>query len=261
VVDLIPRMTSAATVQPTPGGGFLLTLPEGDSSRYVLAQLDDYMDLPRGRFAWTPPTTLRLHARLTATRYAGTWGFGFWNDPFSASLGVGGAARRLPVLPNAAWFFFASPENHLALDDGLPGHGLLAQALSSPRIPPVLLGPGLLAAPFLLVPKASRSRRRIAASIIRSDAKKLELDYSEWQEYQLEWGPGRVLFAVGGQTLFASDVSPSGPLGLVIWLDNQFAAWRPDGGITAGRLANEAAVLEIEQLSVESGQGARGLYD
>ena len=251
MVDLTPRTTPAASVHPTPGGGFVLRLPAGDASRYALAQLDDYMDLPRGRFRWHPPVSLRLRARLAGADYAGTWGFGFWNDPFAASLGIGGSARRLPVLPNAAWFFFASRENHLALRDDQPGHGLLAASLSSPRLPSLLLSPGLLAAPFLAWRRASRGLRRLAARIIRGAAKRLDLDCSGWQEYQLEWSPESVRFSLGGKPAFETTVSPSGPLGLVIWLDNQYAAWRPDGSISAGRLANGAAALEIEGLSIE----------
>jgi hypothetical protein len=46
-----------------------------------------------------------------------------------------------------------------------------------------------------------------------------------------------------------TSVSPRPPLGLVIWIDNQYAAWHPDGKIGFGVLENtEPAWLEIEDL-------------
>lgn len=251
MVDLTSRTTTAASVQPTPGGGFTLRLPQVDSRHYALAQLDDYVDLPRSRFRWNPPLALRLRAKLTAQNYAGTWGFGLWNDPFSASLGIAGTGRRLPVLPNCAWFFFGSPENHLALGDGQPGNGMLAATLASPHIPSALLAPGLLGAPLLAWRRSSRGLRRLAARFARGEATRVEVDTTQWLEYRLQWSLAGVTFAIGNQQVFETGVSPRGPLGLVIWLDNQFAAWRPDGSLAAGRLANDPATLEIEGLEVE----------
>jgi hypothetical protein len=250
VVDLTPRTTTAASVQPTPGGGFILQTPAVDARRYALAQLDDYTDLPRGRFRWNPPLALHLRARLTAQNYAGTWGFGLWNDPFTASLGVAGTGRRLPMLPNCAWFFFASPENHLALADAQPGNGMLAATLSSPHIASLFLAPGLLGAPLLAWKRTSRGLRRLAARVVRGEAKRLDVDTSRWLDYRLEWSPARVSFAIDSGGVFETATSARGPLGLVIWLDNQFAAWRPDGSLAAGRLANGPATLEIEGLEV-----------
>jgi hypothetical protein len=45
-----------------------------------------------------------------------------------------------------------------------------------------------------------------------------------------------------------TSVSPRPPLGLVIWIDNQFAAFTPEGKVGFGVLKNEAAWLEIEIL-------------
>ena len=58
----------------------------------------------------------------------------------------------------------------------------------------------------------------------------------------------RSSFTVDEQT-FESGISPKGPLGLVIWVDNQFAAFPPDGKLSYGTLANsQSAWLEIEDL-------------
>src|SRR5690606_30297459 len=101
------------------------SLPAGESGSYRLAQLDDYQGLPRGDFPHQPPFRLRLRARISGAQLPGTWGFGLWNEPLSAQFSFG-SGRKLPALPNAAWFFFASPENHLSLRNDLLGHGPLA---------------------------------------------------------------------------------------------------------------------------------------
>jgi hypothetical protein len=54
-------------------------------------------------------------------------------------------------------------------------------------------------------------------------------------------------FAVDGRSVFQTALAPRGRLGLVIWIDNQFAAFGPDGKLRAGVLAQpEPAWLEIE---------------
>ena len=183
----------------------------------------------------------------------GTWGFGFWNDPFTVSLGLQGASRRLPVLPNAAWFFHASAQNHLSLQNHLPGSGFLAQSFSSPKIPSLLLAPGLLALPLMLSKTFARRIRAIAGKIIREDAKRLEVDVTQWHAYRLEWSPSRVAFGLDGESVFETESSPKGPLGLVIWIDNQFAAFTPDGKIQAGTEANPVpAWMEIADLEISA---------
>ncbi len=58
-------------------------------------------------------------------------------------------------------------------------------------------------------------------------------------------------FAVDGQTVLETPISPRGPLGLVLWVDNQFAAFRPDGRLAFGTLASEGpAFLEIASPSI-----------
>jgi hypothetical protein len=52
--------------------------------------------------------------------------------------------------------------------------------------------------------------------------------------------------------VFESPVSPNPPLGLVIWIDNQYAAFTPDGKIGFGVLKNpEPAWLEIADLKIK----------
>jgi hypothetical protein len=248
---LAPRNTPEAQVNATETG-WHLEIPAGPADTYRLAQLDDYAALPRQRFPLRPPATLSLRARVSASALPGTWGFGFWNDPFTVSLGLQGMARRLPVLPNAVWFFHASAENHLSFHDHLPGSGFLAQTFRAPKIPSLLLAPGMLALPALFSRTlACLLLRPVLGTLIREDSLRLDVDESQWHEYRLEWRANGVRFSVDDVRAFESVVSPRGPLGLVIWLDNQYAAFSPDGKIGAGALPTPAAGwLEIERFSV-----------
>jgi hypothetical protein len=248
---LKPRFTPRATVQAT-SASWRLQIPPGAGGDYRLAQLDDYTALPRGKFPLSAPANLSLRCRASSARLPGTWGFGFWNDPFAFSLGMRGADRRLPALPNACWFFFASPENHLSFQDGLASSGLLAQIFRSPKVPSLLLLPGALGAPLLAVKKFSKWLRRLAGSIIVEDSLRLTLDVNQWHAYSLSWKAQEVTFSLDGAPIFQTQVSPRGPLGAVLWIDNQFAAWIPDGRIGMGTLPQkEAGWIEIENLEIK----------
>jgi hypothetical protein len=246
------RTTSDGNVKKT-DSRWRLEIGEGGPSAYRLAQLDDYAALARSRFKWREPTTLSLRCRVSQPNLPGTWGFGFWNDPFTVSLGLQGMARRLPALPNACWFFHASPENHLSFQNNQPANGFLAQTFSSPRIPSALLAPGILGSPLLLArPLSKWLRANIARRLIRENAQRLSMDVTEWHAYTLKWDTHYVEYAIDGKKVFETGFSPKGPLGLVIWIDNQFVAWRPDGSLGMGALANPPAWMEIESLEVSA---------
>src|SRR5688500_7952228 len=100
---LSPRVSPGASLEPT-SRGWRFEIPAGPAGVYRLAQLDDYSALPRGRFPLSAPASLDLRCRVCDSSLPGTWGFGFWNDPFAFSLGLQGTTPRLPALPNAAWF-------------------------------------------------------------------------------------------------------------------------------------------------------------
>ncbi|MDI6770641.1 MAG: hypothetical protein QMD04_13340 [Anaerolineales bacterium] len=275
---LNPRFTPGASVTPLADGGWHLEIPSGQRGQYRLAQLDDYSRLSRRAFLWRPPLTpreprgvaLSLRARLSATDLPGTWGFGLWNDPFGFALGFGGTARRLPALPNAAWFFHASPENFLSLRgaerrsnplaggeiasgkkrprNDTPANGFFAGTFRSPRWPSPLLTPALMAAPLLALRPASRLLRRLAGQVVRQDGRALEVDVTQWHAYSIRWQAGAVVFLVDGAEILCTPLAPRSPLGLVIWIDNQYAAWRPDGSLGYGTLANLSAWMEVDKL-------------
>jgi hypothetical protein len=247
--------TPDAQVMPAGEGAWRLAIPAGTGGKYRLAQLDDYTGTPRRLFPWRPPLTFSLRARASAEGLPGTWGFGLWNDPFSLSLGFGGGTRRFPALPNTAWFFYASSPNYLSLWDDLPAQGFLAATFRSATLPAPLLAalsPGVV---LFTLPPAARLFRRLARRFIQQDAVLVrgsgEYTPAGWHAYQIYWSQDSVIFSMDGATILSTPVSPSGPLALVIWIDNQYAALPPTGRFSFGALPNpQPAWIEISDLSL-----------
>jgi hypothetical protein len=241
--------TADSLVEGSARDGWRLEIPAGPKGRYRLAQVDDYDRLPRLSFPWKASFKLSLRARASSQDIPGTWGFGLWNNPFGMAILKGAEMLRLPALPNCAWFFFASAPNYLSLRDDLPSRGGLAATFRSARLPSPLLALGAPALPLLLFRPAARALRKMARAFVQQDAVELALSPLEWHTYALSWQEEQVTFWVDGEILLATDIAPHGPLGLVIWIDNQYAALAPDGRLAFGTLANpEAAWIEISEL-------------
>lgn len=234
-------------------GRAMLQAPPTPARQYTDAQLDDY-HAPRAggrrarlRFAHRPPLRLSLRARASHAAPAGTLGFGFWNEPFSVLGAIGGT-------PNVAWFFYAAPPSDMVLAPGVPGRGWKAATLYTGRLPGWLVGPPALAAmalarvPGLGRPILSLGRRFVTAYEALLD----DVALDAWREYVLEWRPREARFWVDGVERLRSPAPPVGPLGLVIWIDNQYAVASLDGRLGFGvtPLA-EAQTLEIEGLRLE----------
>ena len=271
--QLISRHTKDGRVEEISVGSahYLLSIPSGKAGEYRLAQLDDYTQLTRTKFPHHSPASLQLSARASSDSVPGTWGFGFWNDPFGLSLGFGASPFRLPALPNAAWFFGASKENYLSFkpprteqsDGGEAVNGFLAQTFRSPKFHPRLMLAGLT------LPFAPKRTRQLLGKIVEEDGLRLSslfgsqsqqrgsglqsLDPIQWHKYQIDWRKEQVSFQVDDVSVFETPVSPNSPLGLVIWIDNQYAAFTPEGKIGFGVLENpEPAWLEIKELEITS---------
>ena len=73
---------------------------------------------------------------------------------------------------------------------------------------------------------------------------------SQWHRYRLTWSPQRTAWEVDEAFVFESPVSPNPPLGLVIWIDNQYAAFTPEGRIAMGVLKNDEAWLEVKDIEI-----------
>jgi hypothetical protein len=258
----------------TTATGWRLVISKGANTEYRLAQLDDTLHLPRRKFPEQPPLTLSLRARTSSETIPGTWGFGLWNDPFGLSLGFGGAPFNLPALPNAIWYFHASPQNYLSFREDKPAQGFLAQAFRSPRFHPLLFPAGLM------FPFSRRRARRLLSRVVQEDAAITNTEVTQWHTYRLEWmggsAPVGMLTWKNTNALRASrsthrdamtrpysrlwvdetlvqdtPVSPRPPLGLVIWVDNQYAAFTPQGQIKWGLEENPTeAWLEIANLEL-----------
>lgn len=247
---LFSRNTKGASVLTT-DKGYRLAIPasiagiKSQYQSYRLAQLDDYTGLTRRKFPHHS-LTLSLRARASSDSITGTWGFGLWNDPFGFSPGFGGNPFRLPALPNAAWFFYASPESHLSFHHDKPAQGFLAQVFRSTSYHPMLLPAGLT------FPFSRKTARRLLGRVIEEDGIRLDVDVTQWHGYRLEWSPTRVLFEVDNVKVLGTIVSPRGPLGLVIWIDNQYAAFTPEGKITFGVLEGEEEWIKIEDINISS---------
>lgn len=229
-----------------------LEIPPGCASAFRLAQLDDYSLKRRRNFPRAAPTTLSLRARASSQIHAGTWGFGLWNDPFSLLVGLGGMNRPLPILPNAAWFFFASPDSYLSFRNGKKPNGFLAGVFHSPCTNPIVAVPELTLFPLVIFPQFAKWLRNSVSLAVHEDSTGLDLDVTRWNDYLLRWAEDGVHFEINGNQVFQTALSPSAPMGLVIWIDNQFAAFTPSGKIKAGTLESSApAWLEFEELNIQ----------
>lgn len=229
------------------------SIPSGASGDYRVAQLDDYTNLPRKDFKHSPPLSLKLEARLSARQLPGTWGFGFWNDPFALGIGVKGSGIRLPALPQAVWFFYGSPCNDLSFQSKTAANGLTAGVFSSAEIPPILLPLALPAILFLPIKPAARFLRRLISRVIHDEYQSLSIDPIEWHFYQIDWLSNTIQFRIDGVPVFSSRMSPQPPLGLVIWIDNQYAGFTADGTLRFGTEANpEPAWMEIRNTTIQN---------
>ncbi len=249
---LKPHVTQGTVIHNPPDSSIRLAIPPGHINRYKVAQLDDYTGLSRNAFLRRPPLKISLEARVNRRDIEGTWGFGLWNAPLNVRMGSG-FRQLLPAFPNAAWFFYASPENHLSFKERSPGHGFLVQTFRSTPMPLWAFAPAAVFLPLLLVRPAARLiRKLISKRIVEDDSKRVPDEaITDWRRYVVDWTDENVIFGIGGETIHTSLNSPHGPLGVVIWIDNQYAAFTPEGRLSYGTLAvREPAWLEIRDLTI-----------
>ena len=229
-------------------GVWRLALAGATEHAYSNAQIDDYGFSPRAEFGWRPPVQLTVRARFShpAERLRGTAGFGFWNRPTAWSR------RHPPALPAATWFFFASPPSNLALDAGVPGHGWKAATIEARWRSALPLLPWLaLSAPAM---HSLRLRRRlwpVAQRAFHIREALLDVDMTAWHTYRLEWQAAGSRFSVDDRVALDGAPSPRGPLGFVLWLDNQYAIVTPWGRVSAGLISCSGEQwLEISEIDL-----------
>jgi hypothetical protein len=208
------------------GGTLRFVTTNAAATRYSDAQIDDYQKLARRDFLWRPPLQLTVRARFShpAGQLKGTAGFGFWNDPFLMT------GKRWPTLPRAIWFFYSSPPSNMKLGLRTPGPGWKAATLDAWRWPFFALLPTApLAVPLMNIDWLYRRCWPIGQQAIGVSEALLAADMTEWHTYTITWRKKTANFSVDGQTVLETNVSPGGPLGLVIWLDNQSMVVTPWG--------------------------------
>jgi len=239
-----------------------LEVPPTDVNHYTNAQLDDYHQEPaeggqvkrtpwlkRTRFANGPPLRMSLRARASHAAPLGTLGFGFWNEPFTVTGAVFGS-------PSVAWFFYASPPSDMALVPGVPGHGWKAATLNMGRWPGLLVAPAALAAIGLAkVPGLGRPVLDLARRFTRAHEALLDdVALDAWHTYALDWRRDVAVFTVDGVERLRAPAPPRGPLGFVLWIDNQYAVASLEGRFGFGVVpVPETQWLEVVALRIEAG--------
>ena len=191
--------------------------------------------------------TVRARFSHPAGALHGTAGFGFWNDPFLMT------GSRSPALPRVAWFFYSSQPSNMQLDLHTPGYGWKAATLDAARWPFFALLPTApLAIPLMNISWLYRTCWPIGQRAISVSEALLPVDMTTWHTYHLEWQAKQVRFAVDTQPILECTTSPKGPLGFVLWLDNQYMVVTPWGRFGYGLLATvEEQWLEASQLEIK----------
>ncbi len=239
------------------GSTLRLSCSSGLQGRYTDAQIDDYGRLPRVQFPWTPPLRMEVRARFSlpaatastdthsSAFLRGTAGFGFWNYPFSVRGDV-------LMLPEAIWFFYASPPSNMALVPGVPGWGWKAQVIHSMRAGAIASAlPLALATAYGLVTGETRPAGNWMQRVTGAQEAMLTPDMTTWHAYTLEWRVQEVRFWVDGTLVMRAPQPPARPLGFVAWLDNQYAVATPRGAFRFGTVESGPQWLELDSVSIE----------
>ena len=238
------------------GESFHLTVPPVSRDAYHNAQISSYLT-PR-YFYHRPPLRMSVRAYGEGEIH-GTAGFGFWNHPYVPAERRFRLLKQIRLLkqfrlPKACWFFYGSPPNNLQLAKGVPSYGWKAATFDATGwrlfalLPAAPLGFLLMRIPSLYNRLWPVGQRAIGVSEHLLDSSLLQ----ESHEYEIEWRVEGVTFAVDGQTVHESQLSPRGPLGFIAWVDNQYAIVTPQGRFGFGLVdVPQPQMLVLESLQIE----------
>ncbi len=234
-----------------------MQLPAVMPNQYADAQIDDYAKLARANFPWHPPVRMEVRARsshpaATASSTTedrsilrGTAGFGFWNYPFSVR-------GDILFLPEAIWFFYASPPSNMALVPGVPGWGWKAQVIHSMRPGAIAaLLPTALSTGWARVSGHTQPAARWVQRLSGAQEAVLATDMTIWHTYTLEWYPHAARFWVDGTPVLHVPNPPTRALGFVAWLDNQYAVATPRGNFRFGTVTCDPQSFEIDSITIQ----------
>ncbi|MEZ4559393.1 MAG: hypothetical protein R2854_23655 [Caldilineaceae bacterium] len=130
----------------------------------------------------------------------------------------------------------AGRPSEMALAAGVPGHGWKAATIDAAgfSLRAARCAPGHVAH---AQPDALLGGCGYWPSAMGVHEALLSVDITEWHDYELVWTATDVRFHVDGALVLRAPQAPRGPLGCVIWLDNQFMVVRPTGVIRHGLVA------------------------
>lgn len=236
-----------------------MQVPAVASGQYADAQIDDYGKRSRSNFPWQPPLKMEVRARASHPAASasstpenhnmlrGTAGFGFWNYPFSVR-------GDILFLPEAVWFFYASPPSNMALVPGIPGWGWKAQVIHSMRPETITaLLPTALTTAWARVSGNTRPAAHWVQRLSGAQEAVLSADMTAWHQYVLEWHRHEARFWVDGVSVLRVPNPPTRPLGFVAWLDNQYAIATPRGTFRFGTVScDHPQSLEIDAITIQS---------
>jgi len=81
----------------------------------------------------------------------------------------------------------------------------------------------------------------------------INVDMTEWHDYRLAWRPDGCSFWVNGRLLLQTPHRPTGPLGFVCWIDNQYMIVTPHGRMASGVLSTTFSQwLEVSELEMRN---------
>ncbi|HZT99633.1 MAG TPA: hypothetical protein VFA10_08250, partial [Ktedonobacteraceae bacterium] len=204
---LNPRWTQTCV-----GGGYLSTedsvlrmgFAAAQQGQYTDSQIDDYGERSRSDFPWRLPLRMEVRARssqaaATSTSIPessnilrGTAGFGFWNYPFSVR-------GDILMLPEAIWFFYASPPSNMALVPDSIGWGWKAQVVHSLHVGALAaVLPTILATGWGRLTGDIRPAARWLQRLSGTHEALIPVDMTIWHTYVLEWSKETATFWVDG---------------------------------------------------------------
>lgn len=214
---------------------------------YANSQIDDHPNLRRSEFCCRPPLSLKIKARMKSGSESpkGTAGFGFWNDPFMMT------DHKMPTLPKAVWFFWSSSHSAMELAQGVPGHGWKMAVMDAWRWPFLALIPTIpLSIPLMWIRQARERLWPVAQKAMICEEKMCSVSLLDWHHYEIRWLKTEVHFLIDGKECLRTS-SPKGPLGLVIWIDNQYMRTNPKAIFSHGLLKLKSSQsLEIDHFEL-----------
>lgn len=231
-------------------------MPLARQGQYTDAQIDDYAGRVRADFPWTPPVRMEVRSRSShraatsslgaeASMLHGTAGFGFWNYPFSIR-------GDILMLPEAIWFFYASPPSNMALVPDMPGFGWKAQVVHSMRAEALLsVLPTAMSAGWARLTGHTQLAARWLQRLSGANEAVLSVDMTAWHTYALEWHRNEAIFWVDQKEVLRVSQPPTRPLGFVAWLDNQYAIATPRGVLRFGTVASGSQWLDLDSVRIE----------